>query len=228
MRKCVFPSLLKATQQAIQCALENCAGSENSRFLIGIDATCGNGYDTLFLYKNFRSQSIGKHFSILSFDIQQTALDTTKALLQKNGCLDHAKLLLKNHAFISEELTRYEREMNVSSTLCAVMYNLGFLPRSDKQIVTTKESTLASLNAVLPLLAEEGILTVHAYGGHPGGKEELDAVDDWCAALPSEWVCVRYSMHNKPKTPEALFLVQKRIAHDHDRKALAEDAWKQK
>lgn len=218
MKSIVFSDLISFTHQAVHAAITNCFASNSSCRLLAIDGTCGNGHDTLFLCKSLQSLNANNGFHILAFDVQQKALEVTTELLRKQGRFDSVKLLLKNHASAGEELLRYKQEIGVPSALCVVMYNLGFLPRSDKQVVTSKADTLASLRSTLPLLADEGILTVHAYGGHPGGKDEMDAVDDWCAALPhAEWQCVRYSIHNKPKAPEALFLIRKKIAHAENR-----------
>ena len=48
-----------------------------------IDATCGNGYDTLFLRTN-----VGRKGKVYGFDIQQTALDNTSKLLKENNVED--------------------------------------------------------------------------------------------------------------------------------------------
>ena len=40
--------------------------------------------------------------------------------------------------------------------------------------------------------------------------DELAAVDAWCAALPfDEWTVAKYTLHNKTRNPEALFLAEK-------------------
>ena len=61
-----------------------------------IDATMGNGHDTLFL-----SQLAGPSGCVLAFDIQQAALDSTKALLQEHEHLAPVQLLLDSHAHMS-------------------------------------------------------------------------------------------------------------------------------
>ena len=61
-----------------------------------IDATMGNGHDTLFL-----SQLAGPSGCVLAFDIQQAALDSTKALLQGHEHLAPVQLLLDSHAHMS-------------------------------------------------------------------------------------------------------------------------------
>lgn len=45
-----------------------------------IDATCGNGNDTLFL-----SNTVGENGDVLAFDIQQQAIEKTKEVLIGNA-----------------------------------------------------------------------------------------------------------------------------------------------
>ena len=69
-----------------------------------IDATMGNGHDTLFL-----SQLAGLSGCVLAFDIQQAALDSTKALLQEHEHLAPVQLLLDSHAHMSSYMQNWER-----------------------------------------------------------------------------------------------------------------------
>ena len=86
----------------------------------------------------------------------------------------------------------------------------AFLPRSDRRIITRASCTVRSLSHAAEALAPGGALAVHAYGGHAGGREELQAVSDWFAALPrGPWSASRYSLCNKPRNPETLFLAEK-------------------
>ena len=67
-----------------------------------IDATMGNGHDTLFL-----SQLAGPSGCVLAFDIQQAALDSTQALLQEHEHLAPVQLLLDSHAHMSSYAERF-------------------------------------------------------------------------------------------------------------------------
>jgi hypothetical protein len=90
------------------------------------------------------------------------------------------------------------------------MFNLGFLPRSDRSIATRSASTLIALEASLAALLPRGLLSVHAYGGHPGGREEMEAVEAWFPGLPASKVTVgRYALCNKQRNPEILFLARR-------------------
>lgn len=212
-----FPSLLDAARAAVGGTLAAFAASAHARNIVAVDATCGNGNDTLFLARRLRelTADTGKEYGVLGLDVQQGALDSAASLLHAQGCRERVGLLLAGHEHLSSLLTAYsgeeERNGRAAPAVAAVMYNLGFLPRSDKRVVTRKESTLASLQAAGALLAPGGILAVHAYGGHEGGGEELAAVGLWCTSLPyGDWLAARYAIVNKPHNPEALFLAQKR------------------
>lgn len=57
-----------------------------------IDATMGNGNDTLFLCR-----MAGKTGHVTAFDIQQQALEATEKLLEENGVRERASLILDSH-----------------------------------------------------------------------------------------------------------------------------------
>ena len=104
-----------------------------------IDCTAGGGWDTLFL-----ARQVGRTGCVLSFDVQQQALDATEKLLGENGFL--CKRISSPYEYISstehntgiyltndshENLGHYYSEPSV------IMYNLGYLPGGDHNIVTT-------------------------------------------------------------------------------------------
>ena len=62
-----------------------------------IDATMGNGNDTLLL-----TQLCGKSGKVLAFDIQKQALETTKKKLTAAHVPENYKLLLESHANMAE------------------------------------------------------------------------------------------------------------------------------
>ena len=60
-----------------------------------------------------------------------------------------------------------------------ILFNLGYLPGSDKMIITTAKDTLSALNQSQRLLKENGALFVTAYRQHEGGQDEANAVETW-------------------------------------------------
>ena len=128
-------------------------------------------------------------------------------LLRERGMENRVRLMLGDHAEMAELL---ERELPVGRELSAAVFNLGFLPGSDKRIRTSAASTLKALKAVWPFLRHGGLLCVHAYSGHEGAVEEAAAVDAWMSAL--DWKSSRVTacgQRNKTVRPETLYLARK-------------------
>jgi len=134
-----------------------------------VDATCGNGHDTLLL-----AGLVGPQGHVWGFDIQQTAIVETARRLAEVGLADRVTLLHSGH----EHLGRY-----LAVPVQAVLFNLGYLPGGDRSLVTRPETSVAALEQSLQLLAPSGVVLVTIYPGHGGGDEERQAVDGWAAAL---------------------------------------------
>lgn len=161
-----------------------------------VDATCGNGHDTLLLVR-----LVGSAGKVWGFDIQEPALAATAALLEREGCREQVELLHAGHERIAEF---------VDGPLDAVIFNLGYLPGGDREIVTRPAETLSALNQASELLAPGGRICIVLYSVHPGGTEEAEAVESWAAGLPPKefhvW-CSR-QMNRSPAAPY-LILVEK-------------------
>jgi SAM-dependent methyltransferase len=161
-----------------------------------VDATCGNGHDTLLL-----AQLVGPAGRVWAFDVQADALAATRALLHEAGCLGQGELVAAGHERLGEF---------VAGPVKAVVFNLGYLPGGDKSCVTRPEQTVAALRQAVELLLPGGIVTIAVYTGHPGGAEEGAAVDEWAALLPPEQFNVwRCRQSNRPATAPYLVLVEK-------------------
>ncbi|MFD1409544.1 class I SAM-dependent methyltransferase [Kroppenstedtia eburnea] len=131
-----------------------------------VDATVGNGNDTLFL-----ARAVGVSGQVHGFDIQQEALDRTGERLREAGLAGRVTLHRAGHEQMAETLTPDWR-----GKVRAVMFNLGYLPRGNPTVITHAGTTLPALEQSLEWLAPGGILTVMLYTGHPGGKEEAEQV----------------------------------------------------
>ena len=149
-----------------------------------IDATAGNGHDTLFL-----AQLVGTSGFVCAFDVQGAAIRATKERLSLQGCLDQVTLHQRCHAEMSEVVG--ERKAD------AIMFNLGYLPGGDKEQITRTKTTLKAIDSALTLLGVKGILTVVVYGGHPGGDVEAAAVKQLlCGLSDIEWRVACYGTVN--------------------------------
>lgn len=155
-----------ATQRAHQLIRQHWRAGD------AIDATAGNGHDTLFLLQNRPSENC----RVFACDIQEPAIQATQALLEANHLTNAATLICCDHSKLLEELPE-----NIQPG--AVIYNLGYLPRGDHSITTGAASTLASLQALSALLNTGGIVVIVYYTGHPGGAEEAEAVIHYINSL---------------------------------------------
>ena len=165
-----------------------------------IDATLGNGHDALFL-----ADSVGDEGHLFGFDIQAEAINNTCKQLSDRQ-LDHrATLIMKSHAYMSDFIPE-----QFHGHIKCIMFNLGYLPGSDKSITTLPESTLSALNIALNLLCEEGVVSILAYSGHPGGADECGAVKKWAGKLPADLYKTSVENllpdHNLP--PEWIFITK--------------------
>jgi hypothetical protein len=90
------------------------------------------------------------------------------------------------------------------------MFNLGYLPGGDKHLITQTESTLVALQSAGKLLAKDGLLTIMAYPGHPGGDDEALKVAQWCSQLAPLYFNYQLTLSeaDKPSAPK-LFTIQK-------------------
>ena len=164
---------------------------------IALDLTAGRGRDTLFL-----AQAVGPEGRVHAFDIQETALMETQRLLSEHGIADRVMLHAITHARVQEV---------VSEPVNIAMFNLGYLPGSDHSLTTQAESTLLALKAVLEMLTVNGLLVLTIYRGHPGGKEEACAVDQFLASLPRKRFSVLEGKYtNQDQEAPYWILVQKK------------------
>lgn len=161
-----------------------------------VDATLGNGHDTLHL-----ARCVGAAGRVYGFDIQAKALQATRERLHAHGILERAILCHASHADMANHVER---------PVQAIMFNLGYLPGADKQIVTQTESTLAALGSACGLLASQGVMTVVVYPGHVGGEEEANSVEQWLQQLnPEQYQTeVFFSQYHKTSAPR-LFVIRK-------------------
>lgn len=166
-----------------------------------VDATCGNGKDTLLL-----AELVGPSGTVWAFDIQETALERTRERLRQDGRQEQVRLLHAGHERIAELITQKVQ---------AIVFNLGWLPGGPREIATATPTTLQALHAALPLLSPGGLLLITCYPGHPGGDEETAAVQHWCGTLPPRRYFVwRMGQLNVP--PDAPFCLLVQVGGDAD------------
>lgn len=164
-----------------------------------IDATVGNGHDTLFL-----SKLVGKNGKVLGFDIQKQAIQSTKKRLSKADSINQVQLIQDGHENMASYLTKGKK-------VSAIMFNLGYLPKGDKEIVTKAETTVIAIKQALSLLKKGGVLSIMVYYGHPGTNGEKEAVDQLVQDIPQEkFESLSYKFVNQRNNPPYLYMIQKR------------------
>ncbi|MEX2804446.1 class I SAM-dependent methyltransferase [Streptococcus sp. H31] len=156
-----------------------------------LDATMGNGHDTVFLARLAKD--------VYAFDIQEEAVVQTQSRLQEAG-LTNVQLILDGH----EHLDRYVESIN------AAIFNLGYLPKTDKSIMTKPATTLQALQKTLDCLQIGGRAALMVYHGHRGGAEEKDAVLTFVKSLPqTQYSTMLYQPLNQINTPPFLIMIEK-------------------
>ncbi len=201
------PSLLEMGRVYVRTALESL--SAGGLPLLAVDATCGNGHDALFLARCLndisRKMADGACGGVIAFDVQQPALENASRLLAGEGLSSLVKLIHAGHETLENHLAPD------APSVAAAMFNLGYLPGSDKSVVTRASSTLCCLETLKRGLLPGGLILAHCYAGHSGGEEETEKVGAWFAELPyADWVVGAYAVCNKPRNSERLFLAGKR------------------
>ncbi len=162
-----------------------------------IDATAGNGHDTLLLAK-----MVGKSGKVFCFDVQEQAIKNTRDLLERNNLLERVQLYNDNHG---------EIENYLSEEVSAVMFNLGYLPGSNKKIITRPETTIRALKSSLNLLSLGGVVTIVVYTGHPGGEEEWLHLEKYLNSLSQgSYNLLMYKFLNKIQAPFLIIIEKKK------------------
>jgi len=157
-----------------------------------IDATCGNGNDTLFL-----SRIVGDEGKVYAFDVQKEAIVATNARLKDSG-IENVELILDGH----EQVLNY-----ISQAISAVIFNLGYLPGSDKTVTTKGDTTWKAVIDMLSLLKIGGIIILVIYHGHSEGKVERDEIEAKIETLdPSTTEVLRYEFLNKNDAPYVIVI----------------------
>ena len=161
-----------------------------------VDATMGNGKDTLFL-----CDLVGETGHVYAFDVQAEAVERTRERVREAGCEARTTLLLAGHETMAE---------HVKGPVQAVMFNLGWLPGAEHVVTTKTDTTLNAVSAALELIAPGGIVTVCVYPGHEEGTRELEALRTYVSGLSVRTFNVLYhSFVNASSQTPQLCLIQR-------------------
>ncbi|WNC12457.1 class I SAM-dependent methyltransferase [Brevibacillus brevis] len=186
----MFPNVLEVARNLIR---ERVKAGETV-----VDATMGNGNDTLFL-----AQLVQEKGKVVAYDIQSLAMKKTRERLEREGVLDWVDMRLASH----------EEMESLTDQVGAIMFNLGYLPGGDKEITTQAASTIRAIQAGLRVLRPGGIMTVMIYWGHAAGAVEKDAVESFCQSLSQmEYLVLKYQYINQQNQAPFLLAIERRSA----------------
>lgn len=175
--------------------LEKAAGPGD----VVVDGTMGNGHDTVFL-----SQLVGENGHVYSFDIQESALEQTRGRLEE-------KQLTKNVTLIHAGHEQVKTFIPAGTEIAGAIFNLGYLPGGDKEIITTAPTTISSVEQLLEMMKPEGIIVLVIYHGHPGGDIERDEILRFACSLPQDTAHVlEYKFINQRNNPPFIVAIEKR------------------
>jgi len=165
-----------------------------------IDATCGNGNDTLFL-----SRLVEDEGHVLAFDIQDKAINSTKEKLSEE--LRHNVTVIQDS---HENIPKYI-DPKLTGHIGGAIFNLGYLPKGDKKIITKPESTVTALKETLKVLKTNGLVVLVIYHGHEGGESEKNTVLNFVINLDQKkYKVLRYGFINQINNPPFIIAVQKK------------------
>ncbi len=161
-----------------------------------VDATAGNGHDTVFL-----AHCAGPTGRVFGFDVQEAAIRATS---RRAEGMPHVTLFHCGHETLCQRLPSEGR-----GRIAAVMFNFGYLPGGAKDLVTKPETTLDALGQAVTLLRIGGMITTVLYGGHPGGADEAAAVKSWAWHLPSTFAVSQEPTASTLTQAPELFVIQR-------------------
>jgi Putative rRNA methylase len=166
---------------------------------LAVDATVGNGFDSVFL-----GHRVGPNGRVIGFDVQKAALAGAREILKFVGSINHVSLIHDSHTRVADYLP-------AGAAINAAMFNLGYLPRGNRQIITRPDTTVQALRSVLEHLAEHGRVTLLVYRGHEGGIPEYEGVRKFLQELPGDkWLVEELASTSASAVAPRLFRIQKR------------------
>lgn len=164
-----------------------------------VDATVGNGSDTVFL-----ATLVEKKGHVYGFDIQEEAIKQTQEKLLLTGLTEQVTLVHAGHETFNQHVPE-------TKEISAAIFNLGYLPKSDKSVITKPDTTLSAITQMLERLRKSGLLIIVVYYGHVGGVVEKDAVLAFCQNLDqTQYNVLQYGFINQKNSPPFVLAIEKK------------------
>lgn len=159
--------------------------------MVIVDATCGNGNDTLFLATTFSDAQI------YAFDIQPQAI---AAASQKCQQCSNINFILDSHEYIGKY---------VPDNISLAVFNLGYLPGGDSNLTTTGTSTIKAIEEILIRLNVGGAICIMLYNGEEN-KAETQMVYEYIQNLNKyQYIASSYQLINLKNAPFSVIIEKK-------------------
>ena len=163
---------------------------------ICVDATCGNGNDTLFL-----ASVVGDTGMVYTFDIQDIAIEKTLEKLNKEGVANRVKLIKSSHEYIDNYIWE---------NIDGAMFNLGYRPGGDHNISTKFATTKIAIEKILKLLKINGGITIVIYYGGDSGHDEKKQLIEYIEKLDcKKYIVMKTEFVNQINCPPIFVCIEK-------------------
>lgn len=153
-----------------------------------VDMTLGNGNDTLFLAKN------SKH--VYAYEIQKQGIINSKKLLKNNNITNYT-IFHGSHENVYKLNNKYE----------VAIFNLGYLPRSDKTITTNYKTTIKALNYLIENDTTK-LIAIVVYRGHDNSLESNELLK-YVSKLDTKFKISKFETLNINNNPPYLLLFER-------------------
>lgn len=162
-----------------------------------IDATCGNGHDSVYL-----CELCGKSGKLISIDIQEDAVTATKKALAENGFENMCDVVCSSHS----KIDKFAKPNSVD----CIVFNFGWLPGGNHEIFTRAESSIPAIEKSLDILKPGGLLSLCVYYGRNNGYSERDAILDFVKNLDvAKYNVIKCDFMNRANDPPfPIFIVK--------------------
>lgn len=161
---------------------------------IVLDMTCGKGHDSKFILENLSPQKV------YAFDVQEMSKEKTKETL--GAFPENFEFILDNHKNL---------DLYVKEEIDLAIFNLGYLPSSDKTITTNYKDVIEALEKILKISSKNSMIILTFYPGHPAGKEESIHVEAYLRDLPQkEYSIMKYDFINQKNNPPYVIKIRKK------------------
>ncbi|WP_449537324.1 class I SAM-dependent methyltransferase [Ferdinandcohnia sp. Marseille-Q9671] len=166
-----------------------------------VDATVGNGHDTLML-----AGLVGDNGQVFGYDIQVEAIESTATRLEEHKVKHRVTLFHQSHDQLMSSIPQ-----DAHGKISGAVFNLGYLPGGKKEIVTKPTSTIEAIEQLLTIMKPEGIIVVVVYHGHEEGAVERDRLLEYCSTLDQKKAHVlMYRFMNQVNHPPFVIAIEKR------------------